>query len=277
MNILEFFKLLIPPVLIQYYYTLRNKEREPRGIYLEGDYASWADALDDSDGYDTEIILTKTIDALMKVKDGSAIYERDSVLFNKIQYAWPLLSGLMWIAARSGGRLNVLDFGGSLGSTYFQNRRFLQTLPSVRWNIVEQPEQVKVGKANFEDEHLKFYNNIETCLLKTQPNAIILSSVLQYLEQPVEILRTLLASPCNYLILDRTPFWEGETNRLCVQHVPSDIYEASYPSWIFSRSEFRALFTERWFIIAEFDNSDKLPGPVSFSYRGMIIIRRELL
>jgi len=216
----KFIKLLTPPVLVQAYCALRSGREKnssvQEGLYLAGDYSSWAEALAASTGYDSEVILEKTRAALLKVKSGEAIYERDSMLFDEIQYSWPLLTGLMWAAARSGGRLNVLDFGGALGSTYFQNRRFLEQLPSVRWNIVEQPRQVEVGKADFEDEHLKFYTDIEACLAETQPNVIVMSSVLQYLEQPFDVLRTLLASPCNHLIVDRTPFWDGSEDRLCV-------------------------------------------------------------
>ena len=120
----------------------------------------------------------------MKVKNGEAVYERDSVLFDEIEYAWPGLAGLMWSRLRCGGTLNVLDFGGSLGSTYFQNRAFLSVLPGVRWNIVEQSRHVETGKAWFEDDRLRFYPDIADCLADTQPNVVLLSNVLQYLEHP---------------------------------------------------------------------------------------------
>lgn len=277
MNVRELVKLLTPPILVQGYRALHSGREKnssvQEGLYLAGDYSSWAKALAASTGYDSEVILEKTRAALLKVKNGEAAYERDSVLFDEIQYAWPLLAGLMWVAARADGRLNVLDFGGSLGSTYFQNRRFLERLPGVRWNIVEQPRQVEVGKADFEDEHLKFYCDIEACLAETQPNVIVLSSVLQYLEQPFAVLRTLLSSPCNDLIVDRTPFWDGPEDRLCVQYVPASIYAASYPSWIFSLHRFRSYLNEGWEIVAEFDDPDRLPGPVVFGYKGMIATR----
>ena len=279
MNVRHLVKLFVPPIFVQGYHALHGKKQKggpPKDdLYLSGDYHSWDEALAASTGYDSEIILEKTKAALLKVKSGEAVYERDSVLFDEIQYAWPLLAGLMWVAAQSGGRLDVLDFGGSLGSTYFQNRRFLERLPAVRWNIVEQPRQVEIGKADFEDEHLKFYGDIYACLVETQPNVIVLSSVLQYLEQPFDVLRTLLASPCNHLIVDRTPFWDGPADRLCVQYVPASIYAASYPSWIFSLHRFRTFLDEGWEIVAEFDNPDKLPGPVNFAYRGMMVTRRE--
>ena len=91
------------------------------------------------------------------VKRGEAVFERDSVIFDKVQYAWPVTAGLMWVAARNGGRLSVLDFGGSLGSSYFQNREFLAYLPNVRWSVIEQAHFVKAGRKHIQDERLVFY------------------------------------------------------------------------------------------------------------------------
>jgi len=56
-----------------------------------------------STGYDNDMILEKTRLALLKVKNGEAAYERDSVVFEDIQYAWPLLAGLLWVAAALAG------------------------------------------------------------------------------------------------------------------------------------------------------------------------------
>ena len=179
-------KLLTQPLLAQAYRFLRDRRNSVYDLRLSGDYRSWEEAVSTSTGYDSEIILEKTKTALLQVKNGRAVYERDSVVFDEIQYAWPLLAGLLWVAAQSGGRLNVLDFGGSLGSTYFQNRTFLHPLTHVRWNVVwnvvEQPQHVKTGKEWFEDEHLKFYLRVEDCVAETQPNVVLLSGVLQCLE-----------------------------------------------------------------------------------------------
>jgi len=137
-----------------------------------------------------------------------------------------------------GGRLNVLDFGGSLGSTYFQNRAFLKKIQDVRWSIVEQAEHVKVGKEFFEDDILRFYLTIDEYSSENTPDAIILSGVLQYLENPYEILSRLIELHSKCIMLDRTPFWKGEKDRICVQHVPANIYPASYPTWILSKNRF---------------------------------------
>ena len=114
MTLKDMIKLVTPPVFL--HLAKRLCGNPPRDAYgLSGDYHSWDEALASSAGYDSEIILEKTRAALLKVKNGEAAYERDSVLFDEIEYAWPLLAGLMWVAARCQGTLNVLDFGGSLG------------------------------------------------------------------------------------------------------------------------------------------------------------------
>ena len=171
----------------------------------------------------------------MAAKRGEAAFERDSVAFSQPEYAWPLLAALMWIAAKNGGRLNVLDFGGSLGSSYFQHRVFLERLNSVRWVVVEQSGQVRVGQREFADERLRFCATIEEATAESRPHVVVLSSVLQYLERPHEVLSELLGLECDHLVLDRTTVWDDPRDRLCVQTVPPAIYDASYPCWVFSK------------------------------------------
>jgi putative methyltransferase (TIGR04325 family) len=276
MRLNDLIKLVTPPVFMHLAKRLRGNR--PTGAYgLSGDFRSWAEAMAASTGYDSERILEMTTSSLLKVKSGEAAYERDSVLFDEIQYAWPVLAGLMWVAARCGGRLNVLDFGGSLGSTYFQNRAFLRSLSEVRWNVVEQPRHVEIGKKCFEDNSLRFYADIGDCLADTQPNVVLLSSVLQYLEHPYALLDQIQGLPCDHIIIDRTPFWDGPTDRLYVQSVPPSIYPASYPSWIFSKQRFALRIREDREIMVKFDNPDRLAGPVEFSYQGGIIVRSQHL
>lgn len=275
---------ITPPLAMTVAHALRSRwcvRRYEKGnrdnitrLGLHGNYTNWEAAQDNSAGYDTDIILQKTSDALGKVKNGEAVYERDSVLFEEIQYSWPLLTGLLWVAACSGGKLNVLDFGGSLGSTWFQNRTFLKNLNSVRWNIIEQPRYVEVGQRGFQNDQLRFYSSIDECLSQSEPNVFLLSGVLQYLEQPYEQLDSLRSSSCQFLIIDRTPFWGGSADRICVQQVPPEIYPTSYPSWIFSMQRFRSILSLHWEVIAEFDSLDRLPAPVPINYRGLIAKRR---
>ena len=275
MTLRKWVKLIVPPILLLGYKLVRvNIFGNLYGAF--GYYRTWNEAIQASTGYGRDVILNKTKEALLKVKNGQAVYERDSVIFDEIQYAWPLLAGLMWVAAQNQGHLNVLDFGGSLGSTYFQNRTFLDSLPEVCWNIVEQPGHVKVGKEFFEDERLKFFSSIKGAVSESLPNVVILSGVLQYLERPYDVLSELMELGCEHIIIDRTPFWDGNEDRLCVQHVPPSIYPASYPMWIFCRSNFYAFVVgQKLDIIAESSSLDQIEGPVDLYFQCLLVTRRN--
>ena len=232
-----------------------------------GDYSSWEAAKLKSGSYANPEILRKTRDALRKVKTGQAVYERDSVLFDKVLHSWPLLACLQRVALENKGYLSVLDFGGSLGSSYFQCRAFLPNLDKLEWSVVEQKDHVECGKREFEDDILAFYYNVEECIKTRNPNVILFSSVLQYLEKPYDALSSILNHRINNVIIDRSPFQRGKKDIITVQKVPPKIYDVCYPSWIFSYSKFKAFFIKNFRLLAEFDN----PGAPIFLSRGRLV------
>ncbi len=211
--------------------------RRRASLKFTGDYRRWAEALKDSIGYDSHAILAKTRQAMLKVKRGEALYERDSVILDKPEYSFPLLAGLLRAAVRQQGKLGVMDFGGALGSTYFQCREFLAPVKSLVWCVVEQPAHVACGKSDFETAELRFYASADECLAEHRPDVLLLSSVLQYLPEPYQTLREMAERGIPSIIIDRTAFLEGHRERLTVQHVPPSIYEASYPAWFLSESK----------------------------------------
>lgn len=238
---------LIPNIVFRVYRMIAGQS------LFKGNYATWEEARKESGGYDSEQILTKVRGSLLKVKNGEAVYERDSVLFEKVQYSWPLLAALLWIVSQKGNRLNLVDFGGSLGSTYYQNRKFLSHLGAVRWSIVEQRRFVECGKRDFEDDRLKFYEDLETCVRDQRPDAILLSSVLQYLERPYDLLEKIFSSGFEFILVDRTPLLEKGEERIAVQTVPREIYDASYPVRFFNREKFLSRFSKGYELMAEFE------------------------
>lgn len=242
-------KLFLPPVLFSF---LGKQKEKPRagGQLWSGDYTSWQEAQVHCTGYESNLILQKCKSALLKVKNGEAVYERDSILFDEIQYSWGLLAALEKAALENDGRLCVLDFGGSLGSTYCQNRDFLSSVKELQWCIVEQPHFVDCGKENFENEQLKFYHSIESCLAVHKPNAVVLSSVLQYLENPDEIINKILKLNVPYLILDRLSLSNEKRDILTVQNVPAQYYESKLGHWFFSYDKLISKFSDRYELVA---------------------------
>ncbi|MFA6463634.1 MAG: methyltransferase, TIGR04325 family [Candidatus Paceibacterota bacterium] len=237
-------KKIIPEIFFHFITKLRY------GYF--GKYEDWKKVKEKTTGYDNKIILEKVKNSLLKVKNGEAIYERDSVIFDKKEYSWPLLASLLLIAGENENQLNLIDFGGSLGSTYFQNKVFFKHLKSLHWNIVEQPNFVSCGKKYFEDEFLHFYNDIDECLAKEKPSAILLSSVIEYIEKPYELLKKIIDSNFQYIILDRINFSEDNSEFITLQKVPPQIYTASYPCWFFSEQKFLNFFSGKYELLADF-------------------------
>lgn len=264
-------KDLLPPVLARALRRQRGK-----GIHFSDHYRSWDEAQAASTGYDLPSILEEVADASLKVKRGEAVYERDSVLFDRIEYSWPMLAGLMWVAAQNNGRLSVLDFGGSLGTAYFQNRKFIEKL-SVRWSIVEQPHFVAVGREKFADDRLSFHESIEEAISANPPDTVFFGGSLQFLQDPYALLEQLAGVPHKLLIFDRTPFSEMEEDRICVQHVPPEIYEASYPSHLFSPQKFEKWVKARgWKIVESFEALEGVrhtDSGIEFIFKGMLLSR----
>lgn len=263
----------MPPALFHLKTVLTSS-----GISFNGDYCAWNEALAASSGYDSAGILKKVEMAAQAVASGEAAFERDSALFNEIHYSWPVLAGLLKAAADFGGALRVLDFGGALGSSYYQNRKFLEQLKEVKWCIVEQENFVKCGKRAFETDVLKFFHCIEDAAKTCNFNVVLLSSVLPYLERPYDMLAQLLELGAGTVIIDRTPVLPGSADRLTVQKIPAAIYQASYPAWFLGENKLLETLNKDYSIFFEFEslnNEIKLLSPRAVSKNKGFILKRK--
>lgn len=240
----------------------------------------WAQALRQSSGYSVETIVERVAAATREVISGRALYERDSVLFHEPDYPFPIVAELLRAALANDGRLNVIDFGGSLGSTYRQCRPMLDGVDEVNWCVVEQPAFVSLGHREFTTEELRFAESLQDLRPSPVPALILLSSVLQYLEQPQVVLREMLSLGADRLVLDRTSMTMVHADpRLCIQHTPKTIYDASYPCWILSRPRLLATLREEgWHVVAEFQNREgcfTTQAGLEFEFRGLIAERLQ--
>ena len=274
----SFFLLLKPNTFRKYLknfiYPSEKKQLsiDQRNEFWSGNYLSWDEALSQCTGYQDETILRKCFDSLLKVKKGVAVYERDSVLFDKKEYSIGLLSGLFYSALSHNGRLSVLDFGGSFGTSYFQNKDFFHKFQEIKWGVVEQNQFINLGKENFSDEILDFYLTINQCIESINPNVFFISSSLQYIPSPENLLKEINGLKIEYIIFDRTPFTNLE-NFLTIQNVPNEIYQASYPSWFFSL-EWILEQLDNYKLIYEFPSycdSDYVVNNVSVRWGGLML------
>jgi putative methyltransferase (TIGR04325 family) len=238
-----------------------------------GDYLSWeeAEALS-CGGYERNNILGVTLASTLKVKNGEAVFERDSVVFDEIQYSFGMLASLQKVAIENGNSLKVLDFGGALGSHYFQNKEFLKPIAIKKWVVVEQEHYVKTGKEKIADGVLDFAYSIDEIV---EANALIASSVIQYLDMSYKWLKKLVDKGIPYMIFDRTAFSLENRDRLTLQKVPPEIYEASYPAWFLDEQKFLNVVSTKYEILAEFDDHIDIVDEIPSKYKGFLFKLRE--
>jgi putative methyltransferase (TIGR04325 family) len=231
-----------------------------------------------STGYSTSEIFEHVLKATRTVVSGGARYERDSVLFDDQDFPFPVLAALLRVAATNAGHINVVDFGGSLGSTYRQCRPFLDRLVSVDWWVVEQPAIVAAGRSEFTTSELHFAERTVDVPQISPHTVILASSVLQYMENPSSVIEEFSRLSARHLVIDLTPLSGGSTDRLCVQYVPKHIYRATYPCWILSHKRLLSLLSPGWRILSDFSCAY---GPMHtddgmhFEYRGLILEKKS--
>ncbi|GAB3421587.1 methyltransferase, TIGR04325 family [Niabella aquatica] len=226
----------------------------------KGDFPSYKAAKSRTRGYDENHILNRITETTRRVKNGEVAYERDGIVYDKIQLNINLLSALLLVASRNGNKLTVIDFGGSLGTSYYQNIACLAHLEVLNWCIIEQPHFVDIGRKEFENSHLKFFYSIEECLEQyPEAHLLLFSSSLQYFEKPYETLKSLQEFKIPYLMLDLIAFNSEKRDRITIQHVPPVFYgiEASYPCTFFNKEKLEAQLKESYTKEFEFEISSE--------------------
>jgi len=162
-----------------------------RNIQFYGNYSSWELAKKNSEGYDSKKIFSKSKKSFLKVINKRASYERDSFLFYKNKINHSLINTILYAKGKK-RKINILDYGGSFGSVYFQNISILKDIKKFDWSIIEQRSIVDYVK-NFKlEKNLFFYSSLNNYFKKKSPDLVLMSSVLQYLEDPFKILSYLI-------------------------------------------------------------------------------------
>ena len=233
-------------------------------VGYSGNFASFKEASDyinhtfEGGGYDADTIFKKVTESTLAVIHGEALFERDSFLFYEKQTNYNLMMYLYKYfgfeereATKKAGelvKLNVLDFGGSLGSTYLQHKDELSKIDA-HWTVTEQPHFVEFGKKNVALENLSFALNEELEDKWSDFNVFLFSSVLQYIENATEMIDKMIAKKCKRIIIERTPV--SDHIRYWIETVHEPIYEAVYPCQVFEEESFINHFTNNGFSLVD--------------------------
>jgi len=196
-------------------------------------FKSWEHAQASCSGYDDQVIFQSVVESSRRARDGKAVFDRDGVTFDKAQYSWPLLTAILG-TPRSGNLLNVLDWGGALGSTYRQSKPVIDAADlQLNWVVVEQPRLAAMGKSEFENAELSFVDSLHGLAAK-QFDLAIFSSSICYVEKPAHAISEVVGLAPSRIVFDRTPESPSKSTLIGVQKVGRKIYRASYPVWAFA-------------------------------------------
>jgi putative methyltransferase (TIGR04325 family) len=211
--------------------SLRNRvatARRKGQLALVGP-CDWAMAQKLSAGYDAENIIEQVRQATRQIVNDPSGYERDGNVFHDNERPFHVAAVLCKAALEHGNRLVVLDFGGSLGSSYYQCRSLLPSRCDVVWLVVEQKRYMEIGRREFTTKTVSFHETIGEAAAQ-HPTVVLCSSSLQYVEEYGRVIDDILSIPsCEYLVVDRTPFTTDAGDKIFIQVVPPCIYEATYP------------------------------------------------
>jgi len=242
-----------------------------------GEYDSWSEAEKKCSGYDAAPIFAKVLESSRAVANEEALFERDSVLFKEPDYSWSFLAALLWSLSRSAAsQAHVLDFGGSLGSTYRQYKKFLPK-NGLLWTIVEQNHVVKAGIDEFSSDTLSFCRSITEAQKRAPIDLVVCSSVLQYISAYKDSFAEFAKASPSAIIIARTPVSKRKKGYITRQVVPSSIYSASYVSHIFGDGELEELALDHGYRLFESFESEIDANLGNIKYMGYLFIPSDVV
>tara|TARA_B100001109_G_C18842267_1_gene465078 strand:- start:168 stop:1838 length:1671 start_codon:yes stop_codon:yes gene_type:complete len=207
-------------------------------ISYSGPFNNWEDAVEKSRGYNSKNILNEVLKNTLIAKNNLYFFERDGSLLRKNTISHNQIYLILEMINKKKRGLNIIDYGGSLGSMYFKFKDIINQKHKNTWNIIEQESYVNIGKKNLDQDNLNFFKNIDT-LKNKRIDLVMLCGTLQYLDEPDNILKKIFALKPEIILIEKLPIINNQdSNKIYIQKRG----ENSYPSWIFTSSYVKFLF-----------------------------------
>ena len=147
--------------------------------------------------------------------------------------------------------VKILDVGGSFGEYFFYTKQAINT-HTFEWTVLETEGHCSIVPASLKSESgLNFVSRLEKN--DSQFNVALLSSVIQYVEEPYALLE-FACSKADSVILNRLPLSSFDTDKVAVQRPGLFNSKGSYPVHIFSEKYFLSRvnsfgeITSRWMV-----------------------------
>ena len=193
------------------------------------------------------------------------VFERDGMIFSKLEYSWPCLASIL-ACAGSKFEIQVLDWGGGFGSSYIQSRKYLEIAGlQVSWSIIELPEIVESANKNLRYPAVNWYGDIYS-IQSHDFDVVLCGASINYVPTPYDVLIDLIKLEPRFLILDRTLISFESSDKIAVQINPESLHGSSYPVWILTENKILEFFTQNSFELVESWECALNPNPNAKSY-----------
>lgn len=257
-------RAVTPPIIWRA--LAKARHRPSPATRFEGPFDCWGSAAAASATWEDAEIIDRLLRAALRQRDGEVVFQRDGVELDHILYSDATLAFLTAALARVPGQLRVVDIGGSLATSYFQNRHLLPPELDCQWRVVEVPALAKVGREHFEFGPLRFLDCWRAALDAAPDGSVLFAGSLQYMPEPMAVLDELAARQVGVIGFERTLMGAQDHHEPYVQIPPAGYYAATYPAWHFSAERFVAEMTARGYR----QIADLGPRGGHFDRRGMV-------
>lgn len=195
----------------------------------EGVYASFGEAPASGKGFDGETWISNSLQKIASLRDEAA---QGCVVPPPGNYRHCLLPLLAALVYNEQGRARILDFGGSIGFTYYQTLCGLPQRDKLEYHIVERENVCRAGREFFKAENggPEFFAELPQG--ESAYDIVYMGSAMQYVEDWKGLLARLCALSRKHLLLVDVPAGTIPTF-VSVQHY----YGAKIPVWFFDLRE----------------------------------------
>jgi len=210
-----------------------KKFRKSHLVY-SGPYTTWSEAVKDSTGYDSKIIIDKVSKSTLEVLNGIKAYERDGTSFDNKPEKNMLLEQLA--KTNIYGKV-IVDMGGGLGSNYINYLNFFRENKCIYY-VVEQENFIEKGNEIAKKYNLNLNFRKELSEIDENINIVICSSFLQYIENWKRIVSEIKEKNPQNIFVDRHPLTNKNSEILVQLNTGYYKKKVTYPLHLVNEEEF---------------------------------------
>ena len=190
----------------------------------------------DTQTYDNSNLIKYIFNKARKARK-AGFYEQDSIIFNKPRPNKLFIDFLLYDYLEKiqfNKKIKILDYGGSFGNTFFSLENYLNL--KFDWNVFDQKKKIQLAKKTkvFKPVNFIYKHEIKK---NYYYDAVLFSTSLQYMEDPLLVLKE-LRNTSKIILINNLILSDTKKNYLRIERPDPTIYNYTYPCWFLSKANF---------------------------------------